>query len=76
MSDEPKTAAEWGETMQERVLDNLYEASYRANPGFVYDLYGVDLDRNRPDAVMYIQDPEGNCWEVTAKPHGPHHPVH
>lgn len=63
---------EWGATMQEKVLDNLYEAAHGANEGFVYDLYGATA--RSPEAVMYVMDPEGNCWEVTAKRHVHHEP--
>jgi catechol-2,3-dioxygenase len=58
----------WGITRQEQVLDNLFEAVH-AQPveGFSHDLYGATA--TRPEAIMYVQDPDGNCWEVTAKRH-------
>jgi hypothetical protein len=57
---------EWGETPQERVLDHLYESADKFD-GFKHEIYGVT--ENRPEAVMYIMDSDGTCWEITAKEH-------
>lgn len=57
----------WGETPQEAVLDHLYEAAAKDPQGFTHDLYGVS--ELRSEAVMYIEDPDGNCWKITAELH-------
>lgn len=69
MSDE-----NWAETPQERVLDALYEAFVNSDhEGFVPEIFGyMGADPKRDEAIMYIQDPDGNCWEVTARSHGRH----
>jgi hypothetical protein len=60
----------WGETPQEAILDCIYE-SVVAAAGIEWepDLYGVT--EHRPLATLHIKDPDGICWEITAKVH-PH----
>lgn len=67
-------ADEWGETAQERVLDTLYEALLDSdNDDFKAEIFGfIGSHPERDEAIMYIEDPEGNCWEVTARSHGRH----
>lgn len=57
----------WGVTMQEKILDSLYEGVAGKVEGFQHDLFGVT--EKRAEAVLYIRDPEGKCWEITAKEH-------
>lgn len=63
----------WGETMQERVLDALYEGLIAYSDEFIPDLFGY-VSGTREEAIIYIEDPEGNCWEITARSHGRHKP--
>lgn len=57
----------WGETPQEAILDHIYESVVDSD--FEPDLWGVT--DARPLAQLYIKDPQGRCWEITAKEH-PH----
>lgn len=58
----------WGETPQEALLDHIYESIKDSN--YLPDLYGVTHER--PLAKMWIEDPDGNCWEIVAIPHKHH----
>lgn len=59
----------WNTTPQEHVLDTLYEAVVGYTDEFTPDLWGVQA--HRPLAELYLEDADGNCWQITATPH-PH----
>ena len=64
-------AENFNTTPEETMLDCIYE-SIEASAGIDWQpsLYGVTEERPQPR--LYVEDPDGNCWEIFAKPH-PHH---
>jgi hypothetical protein len=62
----------WGETPQEKVMDMMYESIVNVAPDdWKPEIFG-HINGTREEAIMYIEDPDGNCWEVTARAHGRH----
>lgn len=57
----------WGVTPQEAVLDLIYEAVKGSD--YVPEIFGVT--EKRPVAQLWIRDPDGTCWQITATVH-PH----
>lgn len=57
----------WHSNSQEHVLHNLYEGAAGKFEGFKHEIFGVVP--GRPNALMYVTDPDGNCWQITATPH-------